>query len=266
MTTLTESMSAVRPARRRRNGPGRATVILVRVSTIVVLLVLWEVTARLFPNPYIAPPTEVVAQGVPFVLQPLTLIALAQTGIRFVQAFVIVVILGIPIGILLGRLHRQSFEASRDVVNILYALPLVPFYPIFVLWLGLGAPSEIAFGAIHGLVPVVLLIMSASAAVPATLVDAARTMGARAGATTVSVVVPAIRSDVFGALKIGTSLCMLGVLLGELMISVDGVGALMAGQIENHQGPHIDALIIVVCLSVVVINAVLSAVDRALEP
>ena len=53
------------------------------------------------------------------------------------------------VALALGR-AGVYLPVARDVTAVLYALPLVPFYPLFVLWLGLGAPAEVAFGAVHG--------------------------------------------------------------------------------------------------------------------
>ncbi|WP_354002950.1 ABC transporter permease [Microbacterium elymi] len=169
-----------------------------------------------------------------------------------------------PWGSLLGRLSRGSFAGSRDVVSILYALPMVPFYPLLVLWLGLGAPSEVAFGVIHGIVPVVLIVMTASNVVRPDLLTSAQVMGAGSGQRLLWVVLPATLPEVVGALKIGASLTMLGVLLAELMISVDGIGSFITQQITNHQGARLDAMIVVVCIGVVVINTLLSALERRL--
>ncbi|UUT36559.1 ABC transporter permease subunit [Microbacterium elymi] len=150
------------------------------------------------------------------------------------------------------------------MVSILYALPMVPFYPLLVLWLGLGAPSEVAFGVIHGIVPVVLIVMTASNVVRPDLLTSAQVMGAGSGQRLLWVVLPATLPEVVGALKIGASLTMLGVLLAELMISVDGIGSFITQQITNHQGARLDAMIVVVCIGVVVINTLLSALERRL--
>lgn len=52
------------------------------------------------------------------------------------------------------------------------------------------------------------------------------------------------------------------VLLGELMISIDGVGSFIQGQINNHQAAPLDAMILVVYVGVVVMNLALSAIER----
>jgi NitT/TauT family transport system permease protein len=247
--------------------PGKALArkaSALRWGTVVVFIVAWELFCQgpLRDNDFLAPPSKVVSGGIPSIFQPDTLAALWQTTSRFLEAFVIVAIVGTILGLMLGRLHRQIFHGARDVVTILYALPMVPFFPLFVLWLGLGTPSEVAFGVIHGIMPVILMVMTASARIDSNLVISGQTMGASRIQRLFVIVMPAVVPDIIGALKIGAALSLLGVLLAELMISIDGVGQFISNQVTNHQAARLDAMVIVVCVAVVVINSLLQFLER----
>lgn len=263
MTNPTRTIATSRLQADRRLSLQRRAAI-VRWGTLAALVVAWEVLGRtvLSGNPYLAPPSAVATEGLSGILRPDALLELWNTTSRFLVSFAIVVVAGVPLGILLGRLSQGLFAGARDVVTIVYALPMVPFYPLLVLWLGLGAPSEIAFGVLHGIVPVLLIVMTAGNGVNRDLITSAQTMGASRLQRLAWVVLPASLGDVIGGLKIGASLTMLGVLLAELMISVDGVGSFIARQIVNHQAARLDAMILVVCVGVVIIIAVLSALER----
>jgi ABC-type nitrate/sulfonate/bicarbonate transport system permease component len=235
-----------------------------RWGTVLAVVLIWEVVCdtALKNGDYLAPPSVVLTKGVAAIAEPSNLLALWQLTSRFLQAFVIVAIFGTAIGLVLGRVHRQIFSGARDVVTVLYALPMVPFYPLFVLWLGLGMRSEVAFGVIHGIVPVVLIVMTASAGIDANLMTSSSAMGAGRGQRILFVLLPAVLPTILSALKIGAALSLLGVLLGELMISVDGVGTFILNQVSNHQAAPLDAMVLIVCVGVVVINTLLSAVER----
>jgi NitT/TauT family transport system permease protein len=222
--TMTSAMAALSPRPRRSALTWKVNAL--RWGTVLALVVLWEVVCDgpLRNNDFLAPPSQVLTVGLAAIAQPANLLALWQMTSRFLEAFAIVAVAGSVIGLVLGRVHRHIFHGARDVVTVLYALPMVPFYPLFVLWLGLGMRSEVAFGVIHGIIPLIL--------------------------------------ELVGGLKIAASLSLLGVLLGELMISVDGVGTFILGQINNHQAAPLDAMILVVCVGVVVVNAALSAIER----
>lgn len=252
-------------ADRRRTVSGEALgAQLIRWGTVLGLVGGWEVLgrARLRGNDFLTTPGRIFADGLPAVWRENSLALVAHTTYRFLMAFAIVAVAGTAIGLTLGRLHHHLFLGSRDVMTVLYALPMAPFYPLFVLWLGLGDKSEIAFGAIHGIIPVILMTMTASAAVAPNIIDSGRAMGAGRGRRLVHLIVPACLPDIVGALKIGAALSLLGVLLAELMISVNGVGTFLTLQITNHRAAPLDAMVIVVCIGALVVNAALSAVER----
>jgi NitT/TauT family transport system permease protein len=243
-------------------------VALVRWSTVLVVVAVWELVARgpLAGNEYVTAPSRIVSDGLPFVFQGDVLEAFGVTTGRFLAAFAISTVVGTVIGVFLGRLHQAIFRGARDVVSVLYALPQVPFYPLFVLWLGIGTRSEIAFGAAHGILPVILITMTAAARTQPSLLDASLAMGAGRIARTRLVVIPAVLPDIVSAAKIGAALSLLGVLLGQLMISVDGVATVLSAQISNHQAARLDAVILVVCAGAVAVNVLLGAVERRLSP
>src|SRR5215470_370404 len=260
-TRLPESRQQAQHAESRLRRPW-----VIRLLSIAVIVLGWEVVARvLFPdNGYIAPPSQVLTTGMAFIGQGDTLHALEVTTIRFLIAFAITAVIGVPLGLALGR-SGAYLPVARDVTAVVYALPLVPFYPLFVLWLGLGAPAEIAFGAMHGILPVLLITMAAAAQVDARLIHAAKAMGADRPRVLGKVLFPSALPDVVGALRIGAALCLLGVLLGQLMINVDGVGFVIESLITNLRAPELDAVILVVCLGAVLVNTVLTAAEKRLS-
>ena len=253
-----------RPRGRPAQGPGTVAVWAVRWGTLLALIVGWALACRgpLAGNGYLTGPVQVVRDGLPAVLTAGPMQQLGFTMLRFAIAFCIMAIVGTTVGLAIGRLRRDVHLGLRDVVSVLYSLPMVPFYPLFVLWLGLGARSEIAFGVIHGVVPVILLTMVASAEVPPVYLDASRAMGATRTRRFASVMLPWLTPQLVGAVKIGAALSLLGVLLAELMISTDGVGSFVAGQIANEQAAGLDAMVLLICLGALVVNAALTAAER----
>jgi NitT/TauT family transport system permease protein len=239
-------------------------VLAVRWATILATLIGWQVVCDgpLAGSGYLTGPVDVVRDGLPAVLSGTPLQELGHTTFRFLIAFVITAVLGTVLGLVAGRLQQQLFAGVRDVVSVVYALPMVPFYPLFVLWLGLGARSEIAFGVIHGVVPVILLVMTASAGIPANYTASSRAMGAGPVRRLWSITLPAVVPDAVSAVKIGAALTLLGVLLAELMISVNGVGSFIAARVTSQSAAQLDAMVLVVCVGALVVNAALTAAER----
>jgi ABC-type proline/glycine betaine transport system permease subunit len=64
-------------------------------------------------------------------------------------------------GRLLARLYRFAGEVAEPVLVALYSIPKITLYPIVLLAFGIGMPAKIAFGAIHGIVPVAIFALGA---------------------------------------------------------------------------------------------------------
>ncbi len=107
--------------------------------------------------------------------------------------------------------------------------------------------------------------MGAAADVDRGLLAAARTMGASAGQRLIKVVLPSIVPDIVGAPRVGAALSLLGVLLAELMISVDGVGTQISQLIANLRAPELDAVILTVCIGAVAVNSIAGVAERRLS-
>ena len=83
-----------------------------------------------------------------------------ETLRAFTLALLIAGSTGLVIGMLLGA-HRTSGDVAEPILTTLYSIPKITFYPMVLLFFGLGISARLAFGAIHGVVPVVLYTMAA---------------------------------------------------------------------------------------------------------
>ena len=79
-----------------------------------------------------------------------------ETGRAFVTALVISLVGGLVIGLVLGA-HRLSGEVAEPILVALYSIPKITLYPVILLLFGLGISAKIAFGVIHGIIPVIAL-------------------------------------------------------------------------------------------------------------
>jgi len=260
--TVDAPVDAARQTSFARRRP-RMTAIAVRYLTLLALLALWQVAIDVFlpGNNYIASPSEIVGDGLGVLTERSTLSALQTTAERYLVAFVVAAVAGVAIGLLLSRVGR-FVPPARNILYVLYTVPQVPFYPIFLLWFGFGFRSEVAFGISHGMIPVIFGTMAATAQVDPKLLDSARSMGAGPLTRVRTVLLPSIVPGVVGALRIGASLCLIGVLLAELLVSVDGIGGVIGQLAGTLQPAQLDATILAVSVAAVLVNTIIRLVER----
>ena len=81
----------------------------------------------------------------------------AETLASASVALLISGVAGLALGIALGA-HHFSDEVAEPLLIGLYTLPKVTLYPLVLTLFGLGMPAKVAFGTIHGFVPMVLKV------------------------------------------------------------------------------------------------------------
>jgi NitT/TauT family transport system permease protein len=230
----------------------------------LTLLVAWQLlhqwagdTALTAPLPTLQHLWEMIGQKrfVPHV---------TETGLAFLQALAIAWIGGVGIGVLLGG-HKLSGEVAEPILVGLYSLPKITLYPVILLLFGLGMSAKVAFGALHGIIPVVLFTMSAVRNVNRTYLRAGRSMRLTPMQMAWYILIPATLPEIFSGLRIGFSLTLLGTMLGELFASQRGLGFLLMTAIDLNDVATILAIAVLISLFAVITNSILLAIDKRLR-
>ncbi len=188
----------------------------------------------------------------------------AETGLAFLQALAISWMGGVGIGVLLGG-HRLSGEVAEPILVGIYSLPKITLYPVILLLFGLGMPAKVAFGALHGIIPVALFTMNAVRNVNRTYLRAGRAMRLTPARTVRYILIPATLPEIFTGLRIGFSLTLLGTMLGELFASQRGLGFLLMTAIDLNDVQTILAIAVLISLFAVAANSILLAIDKYLR-
>jgi NitT/TauT family transport system permease protein len=171
-------------------------------------------------------------------------------------ASIIVIVFGCLFGVALG-LHRLSASVAEPIIVTLYSIPKVTLYPIVLLIFGLTISARIAFGVMHGILPLMLFTMAAVRNVSQVLVRSAQVMHLSRWAIITSVVIPAALPGIVTGLRIGVSVTLLGVLLGEMFASKKGLGFRLMNGIQNNDTATIMAIAVLVSVFALTVNYLL---------
>ena len=189
---------------------------------------------------------------------------LLETAQAFAVALGIAISCGILIGFTLG-LYRFAADVGEPVLVALYSIPKLTLYPIVLLAFGIGMPAKIAFGAIHGIMPIAIFALGAVRNLNPVYAKAARVMRLTPWEIAARVLLPAAIPEIFTGIRIGFSLTLIGTLLGEMFASQRGLGFLLMQAIGLHNIKLIMALTLLLVVIAVTASALLLAVDRRLR-
>jgi NitT/TauT family transport system permease protein len=188
----------------------------------------------------------------------------ANTMAAFGAALAIAVVLGLLIGFALG-LHRLSAEAMEPMLVALYSIPKITLYPIILLVFGLGISAKIAFGAIHGVIPVALFTLSAVRGTRPIFVKTGRVLKLSTPTMVRSILFPAAVPEIFTGLRVGFSLTLIGTVLGEMFASQHGLGHLLMNAIGLYNVEVIMSVTFLLVMFAAGVNGILLAIDRRLH-
>ncbi len=237
----------------------RNTVIL-----IVGLLLVWELAYLIVGQVALRSPWQTIQFLGKLMQTDLFWLHLADTLKAFGVALVIAVALGLLIGFGLG-LHRLSGDAMEPMLVALYSIPKITLYPIILLAFGIGISAKIAFGAIHGIIPVALFTLNAVRTIKPILIKTGNVMKLNSTAMVREILFPAAVPEIFTGIRVGFSLTLIGTVLGEMFAAQRGLGYLLMNAIGLY---NIDLIMSVTFLLVLIaasVNMVLLAIDRRLH-
>lgn len=176
-------------------------------------------------------------------------------------AFAIAAAGGIGLGVWLGA-SRVAGAVAEPILTALYALPKVTLYPMILLIFGLGLSAKVAFGAIHGIMPITLFVMTGVRNIPAVYLKAAHSLRMSPAQAALHVLLPAALPELLSGLRVGLSLTLLGTLIGEMFASREGLGYLLMQGIALVEGERILAITLILFVAAVSLNMLLHRFER----
>ena len=187
----------------------------------------------------------------------------AETARAFAFAVAISLVGGVALGVMLG-LNRTSGVVSEPILIALYSLPKVTLYPLVLLCFGLGISAKVAFGAMHGLIPVTIFTLKAIMQIKPVLWRTAHAMRLTSRQTALTIALPAVLPEVIAGARLGFSLTLLGVLIGEMFASQRGLGFMIMSAMGLGDIATIMAVAVFLSVVAIAANAVLLWIDRAI--
>lgn len=231
---------------------------------LVALLIVWQLLFLIAGSTTLASPIAALRMTVELLISADFWSNVAGTLRAFGLATMIVVALGIVLGLSLG-FSRLLGDAYEPMLMSLYTVPKVAFFPVILLVFGIGLSAEVAFGVVHGVVPVAIFTINAVRNIRPVYVRAARAMGLSLGQTVVFVLLPAVAPEVFTGVRMGVSLTFIGVILSEMFGSHEGIGFLLMQAIGLGNGSTIMALTVLIVAFALGLNALLSMLSRRID-
>jgi ABC-type nitrate/sulfonate/bicarbonate transport system permease component len=234
----------------------------VQVAFVVVLLGAWYLaTAYGHISPILLPSPVVVFDQLTDVLATGEFIGdLEVTLSELAIAFSISATTGVALGYLTSR-SQYAIRVFEPLFAGIYAVPIILFLPLYVLFFGLGPPSKIALGVTTSILPIVLNTIAGFGYVDRVFIRSARSMGASELQLFRFVLLPAALPVILTGLRIGFTVALLSILGSETIASLAGLGHRIAYLAEALDMGRMFAYIAFAVAIAALLNTVVSALE-----
>lgn len=236
-----------------------------RLLSLVTLTGIWEVAGRTGNARLLPPFSKVVSAWFELLISGQLYHALAISLQALVIGFVISVLVGVPLGLLMGRYRR--LESFLDIyMTALLTVPMISFIPFLVIAFGLGLHSRVWIVFLFAFVIVAINTAGGVRNVDPTLTEMAKSFGAKESELFVKVILPAALPMIMAGIRLGMGRAVLGMVTSEMILAVVGFGAMLMTFGASFNSPALFATILTIVLLAVALLAVIQVIDRKLTP
>lgn len=186
------------------------------------------------------------------------------TGQAFLLALLIAIAGGLALGLVTG-LSATAAETAEPLLMAANSIPKIALYPVVLLLFGIGLPAKVAFGAIHGVIPVAIFTMTACRGVSPVLLKTASVLRLSPMDRIRSILLPSALPNVLTGVRLGFSLTLIGTILGEMFGSQSGLGYLLMTSIGLQNTEIIMAVTVLLIAFAAVVSTALLSWERHLR-
>ena len=262
-----ESYSAPRPSPSappaRRWGREALLAVALPSVTLVALLALWDWTVVHFniPSTLLARPGEVLSELYYGVVSGL----LARHTLVTMQEVVYGFAVGAFAGFALGAVVAESNWTRLALYPFLVAFQMIPkvaIAPLFIIWLGYGVSSKVAFTASITFFPVVINTIVGLRSVDAEVLEMMRVFRATRWQAFWQVKLRFALPYLFASLEVAMVLSVIGAIVAEFVGATGGLGYLILQEMHKLETARVFALLLVLSLLGIVLSWVIRVAAR----
>ncbi len=243
----------------------RLQTIITSVVTIVVVIILWEISVRLFNVPEFLVPTPTAV-----------LVKMAEKASLFYVHFYITLyetLLGFLLGVVIGIACASVIVYSRFLANVIFPVivilqivPKVAIAPLFLIWFGYGWESKMLIAFLIAFFPIIVNTVAGLRSVEPEMVELVRSLEATNWQIFRKVRLPNSLPYIFSGLKISITLAVIGAIIGEFVGGNQGLGYLIIVANFELDTPLMFGSLILLSAMGLVLYGIIELLERLLIP
>lgn len=234
------------------------------MASLLVWGIVWEIVGRLGIMFILPPLSDVLAAAVDLVQTPSWQAATLTTLRAFAVGMALAITVGVPLGILMGRV-RIADDLLGMWVNIFSSAPLSAIVPVLMILFGFGEKTIVAAVFLFAIWIIVLDTRAGVRHISPSLIEMARSYGASKPALYAKIILWAALPEILAGIRLGLIRGVKGVVIGQLLVAIVGYGALFETFSRNFRMTEFWALTIILFGFALMISALIEKAEAKVE-
>ena len=203
-------------------------VIFTQITVLILLLIIWQLLADFeLINTFISSsPKKVIETIISLHEQQNLYHHIWITVYETIISFGIGTILGTIIAIILWW-NKFLYKVFDPYLTIINSLPKVALGPIIIIWAGANINSIIIMALLISVIVTIITVYNGFVSTDQGKINLLKSFKATKYQILKYVILPSSYSTIISSLKINVSMSLIGVIMGEFLVSKEGIGYLI---------------------------------------
>jgi NitT/TauT family transport system permease protein len=236
---------------------------------ILALVVLWQLSVMIFKVKEYILPSPIVALEHLFFAQPDAnynwMLHIKATLLEIALSFIVTSLVGIAIAIILAW-SRVLNRIVMPAFVFFNSIPIIAIAPLLVLWFGYGLKTNILIAFLVAFFPVVINTTVGLSQIDDDLLDLVKYLNGTKIQIFLKLRIPNSLPYMFTGLKISSTMCVVGAIVGEFIASDRGLGYIIINSQYTMDSPPIFAGLMLVSLFGVMLFGIVAMLERLFMP
>lgn len=241
----------------------KIVIRIIQIGILILIFGIWELSAYLeWADPFItSSPSRVVKSIANLYTSGQLFTHLGATLWETVISFILSTVLGTAIAVILwwSETVRRVLEPYLIVLN---SLPKVALGPLIIIWVGAGRSAIVTMALMICLIITVISALTGFMSVDEEKIQLMRSMGANKFQILTKLILPANIPNILSILKINVGLSWVGTIMGEYLVSREGIGYLLVYGSQVFKLDLVMASTLMLCVLATAMYLVVALIEK----
>ena len=234
------------------------------VFSLVIWFIVWELVGQAKLSTIIPPFSRVIAAGITVLPTEKFGTAVSISLRSFAIGMVFALVIGVPLGVLMARVQSAG-KILGMWVNIFVSAPISALVPILMAVIGIGETTVVVTVFLFAVFVIILDTQVGVKQADRSLVEMARSFGARRTQIYTKVLLLSALPEILAGLRLGAIRGVKGVVIGQLLVAIIGVGELFELYSQHFLMEEFWALVIIVFMFAFAVSEAIAFLERRVE-